>query len=935
MFVIEVLGPVRVVIDQRVEVMAPKLTALLAALLLRGRPMSIAQLTDMVWEESQAPTNPRATIQTYVRRLRSLLGNETLKSTPGGYQLVVSPDQCDLARFRSLVGGARAQADDGRHAEAAAAFAGALALWRGDAFSGVSVAGAYSHLIEALDDERVAAREQLAAARIAAGEHAAALADLTDLVRSHPMREKPSELLIRAHHATGRRMDALAEFERLRTLYREELGLDPSPALRELHRVIVSDGAAPTRPKSPVPRQLPRLARGFTGRAPEISALCDFLGSTDQPIVAIEGTAGVGKTALGVRFAQLADKRYPDGAVFLNLRGYGPGEPVTPDRALRTLLRSIGTPDALIPSDPQERSALWRSRTAGKRMVVFLDNTHNSGHVRPLLPGPGSLTLTTTRASLTGLGARDGAYRLRLDRLPEDDAITLFSDIVGAARVDAEPAVARILVGRAAWLPLAVRVLAERARMAPTRPLADVLDELDARQDRLAAFSTEDDIDTDLRSVLSYSYAALPKAQARLWRLLALHPGDDFDAASAAALAGLTDAEGPLRGLVGAHVVERADTGRFRLHDLIRAYGLEKCRTVDTEEERTAAVRRLLDWYLGGALRAGAALSPWSAAVSVHSGPDIRLAADAIDWCGTEAHNLDAATRLAYRLGEYHHAWRLPSALHPYFLTQNRFRDGLALYPPALDATRRLDDRAAEASILSRMGTLTAFVDATESFLLHEESLSIRMELPDRGAQGESILHLAIAHHRLGRFREASDLCGRALEIARSTGDRYAELRCLAHLAHSEIAVGDYRNALDHVEESVAIEDPLPDPQHNGVRLSYLGLASAGLGRVREAIQWMERAVAAFAEIGDRFGEAGRLVLLADLHRRLDSTATAVEHLVRARGLMAELAELGQTRDNDPETDYWVTLDMFGPADEATRSARAAMYVTAMANGGD
>lgn len=914
---LRVLGPIQVVVGgDVVDVSAPKLAALLAALASRaGVFTSVDQLAEVLWADDVRPLRVPAVVQTYVHRLRGLVGESAITTGPAGYRLTIAAGDWDLGRFRAAVAVARAEAARSRTAAAVAALVDGLALWRGEAFAGVDLPAGLS-----VAEERMAAREYLAELRIALGEPAAATADLLELTRSAPLREHAAELLIRALHDSGRRADALAEFDRARRALRDELGVDPTQRMRDLHKAILGDH---------VPRQLPALARYFTGRADELAALAEHLATPGQVIFSIEGTAGVGKTTTAVRLAQMAAERCPDGDVHLDLRGYGPGEPVDPGDGLSTLLRSIGVQDTTIPTDLGERAALWRTRTADKRLVVLLDNALDTTQVRPLLPGPACVTIITSRAGLTGLAVREGAHRLTLERLPSADAVELLTRVVGAAAVAAEPAVARELVERAARLPLTVRVLAERAKSAPS--LAALLCALSAEQDQLSPFGGTDDIALDLRAVFSYSYNALSPAAAALFRLLALHPGTDFDASAAAALAHEPEVHAALRELVDAHMVERAGTARFRMHDLIRAYAHDLCVATDSNARRARAIGGLLDFYLSGAIRAGSTLMPhWAPYLSAGDPgtcPELADTARARDWCAAESDAIAGAVHLAHSVGAYRHAWRIFTAMHCYYYIYNRYRDGLALSNLALDATRRLGDLDGEAWVHNVTGFLLTSIDQNHALVEHLESLRLRRNLPDASLRGANMLTVAVAYNRVGRHHDALALCLQALADAESHDDQYARLSCLAHLGSIEIAIGRHREALDHLDTSLAILDPLPDAHHQGLRLTFLGLAYAGLGLLDDAAHHLRQAIAT-AESRDLHAKATRLMLLADVHHRSDDPS-GVDDLRAGLALITDLTRLGEIRDVPPSTHFWNTMAMFGPSDEITHHTRVRLLARA------
>jgi len=358
------------------------------------------------------------------------------------------------------------------------------------------------------------------------------------------------------------------------------------------------------------PRQLPMDVPYFTGRASEITQLDGVLmtqTADDRPravvISAIDGTAGVGKTALAVHWAHQVQHRFPDGQLHINLRGYDAGPAVTPDEALNRFLRALGVSSARIPTELDERAALYRSLLVGRRMLILLDNAATSQQVRPLLPGsPGCQVVVTSRSSLSGLVVREGARRITLDALRPDDALVLLRQLIGPNRTDAERPAAAELARLCAFLPLALRIAAERAASSPHTTLADLVRELTDEHHRLELLATDDEA-TTVRAVFSYSYGNLDPDHARAFRLLSLHPGPDISTPAAAALIGvsLTCARQLLDALRHAHLIESVSHDRYRFHDLLRLYATERANVEETEQDRTTAIRRVLSWYLHAA----------------------------------------------------------------------------------------------------------------------------------------------------------------------------------------------------------------------------------------------------------------------------------------------------------------------------------------------
>jgi DNA-binding SARP family transcriptional activator len=635
-----ILGPVEVWVDGRpVAAGHARQRAVLAVLLLgAGRAVPPEVLIDRVWGEDP-PRSVRNVVYGYVARLKALLASGqdpgvSLSRCTGGYLLQAGPDHVDLARFRRMVAQAAPAGDDER---AAAALGRALALWRGPALAGLD--SPWLNATRAtLELERSAATQDLSDIRLRRGEHAALAGELAAQAAAAPADERLIGQLMLALYRCGRQAEALHWFDQTRRYLADELGADPGPQLAALHQQILradpclaapaaairaaapAAGIAATGPHAALaPRELPADVSAFTGRAAELRRLDQLLTgpathadrASAAVISAVSGTAGVGKTALAVHWAHQVADRFPDGQLHVNLRGYDPAQPLTAADALAVFLRALGVPDEDIPAGEDRRAACYRSLLAGQQMLIVVDNARTAEQVRPLLPGaPTCAMVVTSRDSLAGLVARDGAARLDLDLLPLGEAVSLLRELIGA-RADAEPAAATELARQCSRLPLALRVAAELAAARPDVPLADLTAELGDEQRRLDLLG-DGDPRTAVSTVFSWSYQHLDPGAARAFRLAGLHPGPDFDAYAAAALtAGTLDqARRMLDALARAHLIHPTGPARYGMHDLLRAYARELCATEDCNEERRAALTRLCRHNLYAAANAMNTLFP-------------------------------------------------------------------------------------------------------------------------------------------------------------------------------------------------------------------------------------------------------------------------------------------------------------------------------------
>ncbi len=632
-----------------------------------------------------------------------------------------------------------------------------------------------------------------------------------------------------------------------------------------------------------VPRQLPPHGGHFTGRAAELAVLTRLLdqAAEDAPgtvvISAIGGTAGVGKTALGVRWAHQVAGRFPDGQLYVNLRGYDPRRPMPATEALAGFLRALGVPGQDLPADPDERAARYRSLLAGRRTLVFLDNAGSVEQVRPLLPGtPSCVTIVTSRDSLAGLVVRDGATRVDLDLLPLAEAVAVLRDLIGQ-RVDADPAAAVALAGQCDRLPLALRVAAELSVTRPGVPLASLVRELDDQQRRLDLLDAGGDPRTAVRAVFSWSYRQLDAAAARAFRLAGLHPGDDLDAGAAAALAGVTTAEAgqALDRLTRAHLVQPARPGRYVMHDLLRAYARELAASQDGPEQR-AALTRLLDYYLRAAAAAADTLFPAdrdrrpriprpAAAVPVPTGP-----AEAREWLDAQRGSLVAVTAHAAAHGWPGHATAMAATLFRYLDTGGHYPEAIILHAHARRAARHAGDQAAEATALISLGAADWRQGRYPQAVRHyRQALAICQETADRPGQTRALGNLGLVAFQRGRYPQAADYFGQVLAIFRDAGDCSGQARALSNLGDVSIRLGHYQQASDYYQEALAICRETGDRPGQARALGNLGDVGARLGRYQEAAGHSRLALTLFREAGDRMGEASALGNLGDVGARL------------------------------------------------------------------
>jgi tetratricopeptide (TPR) repeat protein/transcriptional regulator with XRE-family HTH domain len=659
-----------------------------------------------------------------------------------------------------------------------------------------------------------------------------------------------------------------------------------------------------------VPRQLPLDVYGFTGREREIAELDALLGDRSVAVIsAVSGTAGVGKTALAVRWAHQVAHRFPDGQLYLDLRGYDPERPIPPAEALAGFLRALGVDNVDIPAGPAERAARYRTELAGRRVLVVLDNAPGPDQVRALLPGGAScFTLVTSRDDLAGLVVRDGARRIELDTLPPKESVNLLRTLVGA-RVDADPAAAAELAECCAGLPLALRIAAEA-----DRPLAHLVADLRDERRRLDLLDTAGDPRTAVRSVFSWSYRRLSAAGARAFGLLGLHPGRDIDAAAVAALSNvdIDIARSLIEELARAHLIEPSGPERYRMHDLLRAYAAERAGGADR-----AALSRLFDHYLETASAATAALFPHDRPHRTAMAPE-----DATRWLDAQRANLVAVALHAAKHGWPGHSVGLSSVLWRHFEVGGHYQEALAVHTSAADAARETGQGRAET--LANLGGIHWWLgDFREALACFEQSLA---EARDPAAEARALARLGVVHERLGEYREALFRLRDALTLYRGNGNRHGEGVQLINIGALYRRLGRYPASAEHERWAATLFAELGDLRLEGYALGNLGAVESLLGHHDEALAHLAKSLENCRRAGDRGGEASALGTMGAVYQRLQRHAEALDHLHRALALSRE------TGDRSLETETLNTLgetlcDM-GETESSLARHRAALALT-------
>jgi DNA-binding SARP family transcriptional activator/Tfp pilus assembly protein PilF len=915
-----VLGPVTAWRDEsEIDAGQPRQLAVLGMLATRAnRVVSRGELVDAVWGE-QPPATAEGGIYTYVAGLRRVLEPDRPRRAParvivsggGGYMLRLDPGCLDSGRFEECLGQARGLRESGDPAAAERSVAEALALWRGLAFAGVPGPFAEAER-RRLGELRTAAAEDRADLLLALGRAAEAVPDLTSLVAEHPLRERARGLLMIALYRCGRQAEALQVFHHARERLAEDLGIDPGSELTQIHRqllamdpalagrarpgeiTLMAPHAAPSPAPSPAaplaqvpPAQVPAEAAAFAGRTTELRRLHAMLPEAggDPPVVVVTGTAGVGKTTLAIRFARQVAPRFPDGQLYVNLRGFDPSSaPTEPTAALGAFFEALGVPPRQVPATLDAQTGLFRSLLAGRRVLLLLDNARSTEQVRPLFPGSqGCMVVITSRSQLTGLVAAEGARPLPLGVLSPAEASELLAGRLGRERVADESDAAAELIGYCDGLPLALSVISARAVTRPVAALADLAAELRDARGRLDALETGDE-GTDLRAVFSWSYCKLSPSAARMFRLLGVHPGPDISAAAAASLAGLpaSQARAALAELTRASLLTEGPAGRFGCHELLRAYAAEQAEAGESEAGRAAAQRRLLDHYVRTARAASTRLFPARGHVELPEAlPDVSAEQfasyeGALAWFGAEHRVLHAVLAMAAGADLDRYCWMLAWYWSPILKRRGQLHEVAALQRTALTSALRLGDPVSLAHVHYDLGHVSARLGDFAACHEHlSQALDLFTQLGDGANIGQVRHGLALLFDRQGRYAEALENATEALRLRRA----FAEP---AVAAYSENAVGwiyahigQYAQALRHCRRALQLHRESGSRSGAADTLDSMGYAYAGLADYDQAIAHYEHALDIYHEIGDTESESGSLTRLGDVQLAAGMTVRA------------------------------------------------------------
>jgi DNA-binding SARP family transcriptional activator/tetratricopeptide (TPR) repeat protein len=877
-----------------VHVGGPGPRCLLALLALRGGAVvSREEMVDVLW--GAAPPSAHLTqLRLYVAVLRRLLepgsdrrsGFRTLVHDGAGYRLVLPPEASDLGAFQLAYG--RAHADQAGRPPTVDTWRAMLDCWRGPLLGGADYRLAEHPAAVAITARRVEAALAYAGQAERDGCLEAACAHLQQVAADQPLHEALHAWLMLALAAAGRQADALHVFDAMRRRLDSRLGIEPGAHLRAAHlRVLrqqipgasavtsvgLTDPARAHRWTNPA--QLPGAGAGIVGRGAALrwldGQLPNHKGATGR-LVVLSGTAGVGKTATAVHWAHRVRRHFPDGQLFVSLRGWGTGAPLRPAEALAGTLRSLGMAGADIPATVEEASAVYRALLADRRVLVLLDDARDADQLRPLLPGgPYSLALVTSRDRLSGLVAGEGAARLVLDPLSSGDTEELLAESLGAERVAAEPNATAELGRRCAHLPLALRIAAAHLLDSPGLGIGDYVTLL-ANGTRLDELAIPGNQRLAVRTAFDASYTRLDPEAQRLFRLLGVVPAPDVSAGAAAALLDATPAvtRRALHRLVAACLVDEPTPHRYTSHDLLREYAADRSASEDSHHERCAALQRYYDHHLAHALAAAATLHPSLLRLPPPVGrpapPAVRFDSEhaALTWLDSEHACSTAIVAHTARHGPRPVAWRLADALRGYLNSRMYTTDWRTVADAGLHAATAEDDPAGLAAAHLNQSTYHWYQGDYLPALGHQTSLlRLAEQLDWTEARAAALANLGTLFAMLGDLDRATDHLERGLRVRRGTGDRTGQITALNNLGYVALQRGLLDEAVQRCGEALVLARRIRSRNDEADCLRHLGLAHYEQGRLDTAAQRLGRAWRLYEETGEQTGRAEALAGLA------------------------------------------------------------------------
>ncbi|GIH03515.1 SARP family transcriptional regulator [Rhizocola hellebori] len=914
----ELLGPVRIVHNgQEVELRRRQERCLLCILLLENNHLvPDFRLLDLLWQ-GNPPQSGRATLHTYIARLRQAIGplGVSLLRKGDGYLIETDPANIDVHRFTA---GLAVAAAETAAAERLSILDRILPLWRGPLMADIADEDLRRRLDNGLQARHDRALELRAKTNLELGRYEDATRDARGVLSAHPAHEGAAEVLMTALYHDGRKADALEAFRQLRQRLADELGLDPSPGLQALHTNILKDDVG-AKSAAPLPRELPAAVPGFNGRQAMLKELDSLLQGGNAAIIA--GLAGVGKTALAVHWAHRVAESFPDGQLYLDLRGYSETAPMKPLHALTTLLGKLGVQAVGVPTDINAAAALFRSLVSGRRMLLLLDDARSAEQIRPLLPGSQTcFVVVTSRDRLSGLVAREGVRRLTLEVLTEPESLQLLADMLGSVRVTREPQAAKDLAGLCGRLPLALRIAAARLADNPHQTLGDEVAEMRAKTSIAGLTLTGE---PGVSAAFDLSYQALPETAKLVFRQLGLINLPDYTADSASSLAAISKAEAAsaLESLAAAHLLTQHRPGRFTMHDLLWQYA--KSRSGDPAE----GLKRLFDAYL--ATVPGAVGELYPDFVRLPYRPDsVTAPQNALGWFDAERANLTTLILHAARNGPHDAAWLLADCMLPYLDQRHIASDRMNSARAAVAAARRYGDAQAQAAAYQVLAHATvgpnrpsrwityinkAISSASEAGWGRGEAamrtnLALMLQLNGRAVEALAQANAALAQHErsgwgdgrqwtmniaveiygtLGRAQEGLDLAIEAANWLEDQPKAKARGRVLAAQAEMHVLLGDFDLAIDRATAALKLFRTLDHHYYEAHTLLRLCEAHLGAGDAQLARQAAERSL----ELSESFRNAWLKIDILNTLAAVELAQGHAEPALRHRQDALEIAE--------------------------------------------
>lgn len=897
-----ILGPLEVYSGgQPIRIGGPRQQRLLAQLLLAAnRVVPVERLVDEVWDSP--PQSVRQQLHNAIGSLRRTLAEHSpdvrITWNEVGYQLAAPKAAIDLNQFSSHIREAKQAENEGRLADAVTGLRAALDLWRGDPLAGLD-GTSIENAAAVLHENRLTAVEDLMSLRLRAGETSSVIGELRQHLAEHPLRDSLRISLMQALHLSGRQADALVVYDEGRRMLSEQLGLDPSPRLRETHAMVLRGAGdpvpEPTLPepheissRSPVARSyLPYDTNDFSGRSAELAELLAVTHDTSPTAIAIsavDGMGGVGKTTLAVHLGHKIAADYPDGQYFIDLHGFTAGaDPVSSEQALDTLLANSGLPPEIVPSTLDGRVALWRSRIAGQRFVLIIDNAVDAAHVRPLLPGTaGALVVVTSRRKLTAL---EGATPMSLDVLPPEDAVTLFTRIVGVQRAAVDQPHVKIAVELCGYLPLAIRIAAARLRDRAGWTAADLVNRLRDHAQRAKFLQVED---RNVMAALKVSYRYLPSPRQRMFRLLSLNPAASFDAYVAAALTGLPldEAEDHLDALFNDNLLRQNSRGRFQFHDLIRDCSRQLLTAEEDSAQQQVALARLLDYYLHATHMwcQGLRNTVYRDVPQVDHVPKyVRTAntdQESLELLNEEYGNITAVAQFAADNKWHRHAWQLACTLQPLLKLHNYGGRAYELFKGGAEAARATGDVRGESACLQGLSAVCRDHRSHDEAVEHiERALELSRQSGNLEDETAQLVDLGNLYLHDNRFIEARDIFHKAEPLTISTANTFLNLAVANNLGLICRNLGEFDQAVLHLRQAERLVTAEDTRAAQFISWS-IGSVLHAAGAYEEALREFNRGLDAAAGIS--YSEALALLGLCGVNRSLGNLSESLDQGRRA-----------------------------------------------------